>query len=339
MLKEAISTALAGNDLPRSSAFKVMESIMSGSATNAQIGAFLIAMRMKGEKAPEIAGFAESMRSKAHHVIAPDPRTVDLVGTGGDGKHTFNITTTSSFVVAGCGVPVAKHGNRSVSSKCGSADVLKELGVNLDLTAAGMTQCLAETGITFLFAPGLHPAMKYAIGPRREIGVRSFFNILGPITNPAGVKRQLIGVYQKNLAPLLAEVLRQLGSEHVMLVHSEDGMDEISLAAPTFVAELKDGTIHEHTIQPEDFGINRNAASLEGGDASANAAIMQSILKGDASPYRDVVILNAAAGLVAAGEFSDFKNAAKAAAESIDSGAAAKKLKSLIEFSQELINK
>lgn len=339
MLKEAISTVLDGNDLTRSSAFEVMESIMSGSATDAQIGAFLIAMRMKGEKAQEIAGFAESMRGKAHRVIAPDPRTVDLVGTGGDGKHTFNITTTASFVVAGCGVPVAKHGNRSVSSKCGSADVLKELGVKLELTAKGMTSCLIETGITFLFAPGLHPAMKHAIGPRREIGARSFFNILGPITNPAGVKRQLIGVYQKNLAPLLAEVLRQLGSEHIMLVHSEEGMDEISLAAPTFVAELKDGAIREHTIRPEDFGIARNSASLEGGDAKANAAILQSILNGAASPYRDVVILNAAAGLVAAGEYSNFKEAASAATESIDNGAAATKLEALIEFTQEQIDR
>ncbi|MGH1365643.1 MAG: anthranilate phosphoribosyltransferase [Calditrichia bacterium] len=334
MLKKAINTILNASDLTRQESFDAMETIMSGEATDAQIGAFLIAMRMKGEQPEEIAGLAKSMRGKARRVELTTPETVDLVGTGGDGKHTFNITTTASFVAAGAGLPVAKHGNRSVSSKCGSADVLKELGVKLQLSADQMSACLAETGIAFLFAPGLHPAMKYAIGPRREIGVRSVFNILGPITNPAGVKRQLIGVYEKPLAPLLAEVLRQLGSEHVMLVHSEDGMDEISLAAPTFVAELKDGHIREQTIQPEDFGITRSAASLEGGDAVENANIMRSVLSGEASAYRDVVILNAAAGLIIGGRAASFSEAAKLAAESIDSGAAKKKLDALIDFTK-----
>jgi len=334
MLKKAINTILNASDLTRQESFDAMESIMSGEATDAQIGAFLIAMRMKGEQPEEIAGLAESMRGKARGVQLAAPETVDLVGTGGDGKHTFNITTTASFVAAGAGLPVAKHGNRSVSSKCGSADVLKELGVNLQLSANQMSACLAETGIAFLFAPGLHPAMKYAIDPRREIGVRSVFNILGPITNPAGVKRQLIGVYEKKLAPLLAEVLKQLGSEHVMLVHSEDGMDEISLAAPTFVAELKNGSIVEHTIQPEDFGIKRSSASLEGGDAAENAAIMRSVLSGESSAFRDVVILNAAAGLIIGGRATSFSEAAKLAANSLDSGAAKQKLDALIDFTK-----
>ena len=242
-----------------------MNDVMGGEATPSQIGAFLVAMRMKGETPQEIAGFAESMRGKAAKVtVNQSDDAVDLVGTGGDGKHTFNISTAASFVVAGAGAPVAKHGNRSVSSKCGSADVLMELGVNLELNNEQLSDCLNEVGIAFLFAPKLHPAMKYAIGPRREIGVRSVFNILGPITNPAGVKRQLLGVYSLELARLLAKVMQQLEAKHIMLVHSEDGMDEISMSDETNVVEVKDGDIREFKITPEDFGLARSSEAICG---------------------------------------------------------------------------
>ena len=333
MIREAIHKAIEQQDLTRQEAFETMETIMSGDATPAQIGAFLIAMRMKGEKPHEIAGFAESMRSKATKVITTHTTPiVDIVGTGGDGKHTINISTIASFIVAGAGVPVAKHGNRSVSSKCGAADVLMALGVNIDLEAEQMSRCLDEVGIAFLFAPKLHGAMKYAIGPRREIGVRTVFNILGPITNPAGTRRQLIGVYDKRLTRLLAEVLQQLDAEHIWLVHSEDGMDEISLVAKTHVAELKGGEIEEYQIDAADFGLSPSTESIAGGDAAENAEVAKKILQGEKGVKRDVVIANAAAGLYIAGKAGDLREAAKIAAESIDSGAAMKKLEAMCEF-------
>lgn len=333
MIREAIQKAIEYQDLTREEAFKTMETIMSGEATPAQIGAFLIAMRMKGEKPHEIAGFAESMRGKATKVatthITP---VIDIVGTGGDAKHTINVSTIAAFIVAGAGVPVAKHGNRSVSSKCGAADVLMALGVNIDLEAEQMSRCLDEVGIAFLFAPKLHGAMKYAIGPRREIGVRTVFNILGPITNPAGTRRQLIGVYEKGLTRLLAEVLQQLDAEHIWLVHSEDGMDEISLATKTHVAELKEGKIKEYQIDAADFGLSPSTESIAGGEASENAEIVEKVLQGEKGVKRDVVIANAAASLYIAGKAGDLCEAAKVAAESIDSGAALKKLEAMREF-------
>ncbi len=337
MIREALQAVIQGEDLTRETAFETMNAIMNGEATPSQIGAFLVAMRMKGEKPHEIAGFAESMRGKAAKVTANKPdEAVDLVGTGGDGKHTFNISTAASFVVAGAGVPVAKHGNRSVSSKCGSADVLMELGVNLDLDNVQTSACLNEVGIAFLFAPKLHPAMKYAIGPRREIGVRSVFNILGPITNPAGVKRQLLGVYDLELARLLAQVLQQLGSKHVMLVHSEDGMDEISLSHETTVVEVKDDNINEYQIAPEDFGLNRSSDAISGDDAKYNADLVNRILNGEKGTSRNIVIANAAAGLFVAGKATTLEQGTELAVESIDTGAALSRLEAMRDFTQDI---
>ncbi|MFQ5630780.1 MAG: anthranilate phosphoribosyltransferase [bacterium] len=335
MLQQIIQKIVDRKNLTREEAFDAMEFIMKGEATPAQIAAYLVGLRMKGETPQEIAGCASSMRKNALPVDLGDHAdAVDLVGTGGDGKHTFNISTVASLVVAGTGAPVAKHGNRSVSSKCGSADVLIELGVNLNLNNVQLSQCLQETGIAFLFAPMLHPAMKHAIGPRREIGVRSVFNILGPISNPAGVKRQLIGVYDKSLLRLLAEVLQQLDSEHIMLVHSADGMDEISLAGETYVAELQEGRIKEYQISPKSFGLRPSDASITGGDAKENAEIAVDILQGKSGPARDIVLANAAAGIYVAGRSEDLREGAALAANSIDSGAAMAKLKALRDFTK-----
>ena len=337
MIQTAIQKVIEQQHLSRKEALSTMDIIMSGEATPAQIGAFLVALRMKGEAPSEIAGFAESMRKKASKVVTKHTSpVVDLVGTGGDCKHTFNISTIASFVVAGAGTPVAKHGNRSVSSKCGSADVLAALGVNIDLDAQQMSQCLDQVGIAFLFAPKLHGAMKYAIGPRRDIGVRTVFNILGPITSPAGVQHQLIGVYDRALARLLAEVLQQLDAQHIWLVHSEDGMDEISLAARTHVAELKNGEISEFDITASDFGLTPSDESLVGGDAVENAEIARNILKGEFGVKRDVVIANAAAALYIAEAAPTIREAAAMAAESLDSGKALSKLDALCQFTQSL---
>ena len=336
MLQKAVQKAVAGEHLTREEARRAMDVIMSGKATPAQIGAFLVALRMKGERAEEIAGFAESMRAKATPVQTRHERVIDLCGTGGDGKNTFNISTVASFVVAGAGVPVAKHGNRSVSSKSGSADVLKALGVKIDLSPEAMGRCLDEVGMAFLFAPRLHGAMKHAIGPRREIGVRTVFNILGPITNPAGVRRQLIGVFSPQLLRLLAEVLQQLDAEHVMLVHSADGLDEISLAAGTKVVELRSGQIREFELQPSDFGLFSVTDGMQGGDAETNARIALDILNGKKGPATDVVVANAAAGLYVAGAADSLKACAEMAMEAIASGAALKKLEHLREFTNRI---
>jgi anthranilate phosphoribosyltransferase len=333
MIQIAIQKIIEHHDLTRAEAFATMETIMNGDATPAQIGAFLAALRMKGEQPQEIAGFAESMRGKATKVLSRyTTPVIDIVGTGGDSKHTINVSTLASFVVAGAGVPVAKHGNRSVSSKCGAADVLMALGVNIDLDAEQMSRCLNEIGIAFLFAPKLHGAMKHAIGPRREIGVRTVFNILGPITNPAGVKHQLIGVYELKLTRLLAEVLQQLDAEHIWLVHSADGMDEISLAGKTHVAELCNGQIKEYEIDAADFGLAPSTESIAGGDAPHNAEIARNILQGAKGVMRDVVLANAAAGLYIAGKAGDLRTGVQMAVESLDSGAASKKLDALRQW-------
>lgn len=335
MIRDGIQKAIDRQDLSREEALQIMDLIMTGEATPAQIGAFLIAMRMKGETPQEIAGFTESMRDKAATVSTSRTPLVDIVGTGGDGRHTINISTISSFIVAGAGVAVAKHGNRSVSSKCGAADVLMELGVNIDLTADQMSQCLDEVGMAFLFAPKVHGAMKYAIGPRRDIGVRTFFNILGPITNPAGTKRQLIGVYEKGLTRLLAEVLQQLDAEHIWLVHSADGMDEISLATKTYVAELQDGDIEEFEVEAADFGLSASSDSITGGEAAENAEVARRILSGDETGVkRDVVLANAGTALYLSGKAANLKAGVEMARDSIGSGAALKTLKALCEFTQ-----
>jgi anthranilate phosphoribosyltransferase len=337
MIQTAIHKVLERCDLTRQEAFAAMEMIMNGEATPAQIGALLVGLRMKGERPQEIAGFAESMRGKAAKVISQHTAPlVDIVGTGGDGKHTINVSTLACFTVAGAGVPVAKHGNRSVSSKCGAADVLAALGINIDLNAEQASQCLNEVGMAFLFAPKMHGAMKHAIGPRREIGVRTVFNILGPITNPAGARRQVIGVYEKGLTRLLAEVLQQLDAEHILLACSADGMDEISIATNTYIAELKNGVITEYEIDAATFGLTASTESITGGDAAKNAEIAQAILRGAKGVRRDVVIANAAAGLYVAGKAANLREAAQIAADSLDSGAALKKLDALREFTQAL---
>ncbi|KAA3615992.1 MAG: anthranilate phosphoribosyltransferase [Calditrichaeota bacterium] len=337
MLKNAINKVIQFQNLTQKEAFNAMEIIMSGQTSEAQITAFLVALRMKNETVEEITGFAECMRKFATPVqvdLAKNP--IDIVGTGGDGKHTFNISTVSALVIAGAGVPVAKHGNRSVSSKCGSADVLAELGVKTDLSAEQMGHSIKETGIGFLFAPMLHPAMKYAIGPRRELGARTVFNILGPITNPAGVKRQIIGVYDASLMQPLIEVLQALKSEHILIVHSDDGLDEISIAGPTYIVELKNDEISSYSITPEELGLTRDSGSITGADAVENARMAKDVLSGAPGPTRDIVLANSGAGVYVSGQVESIADGVKKVAQSIDSGAALNKLEQLIGVSQNL---
>jgi anthranilate phosphoribosyltransferase len=339
MIQQAIQRAMARIDLDRRQAYDVMDEIMSGAATPAQIGAFLVAMRMKGERVQEVAGFAKAMRDKATPVPTRHINAIDMCGTGGDGKGTFNISTVASFVVAGGGAPVAKHGNRSVSSRCGSADVLGALGININLTAEQMSRCLDELGIAFLFAPTLHSATKHAVGPRKEIGTRTVFNILGPLTNPAGVKRQLLGVYDRKLAMLMAEVLAELGTEHALVVHSDDGLDEISVFGSTHTVEVYKGRISERTLTPKDFGfVQAGHDGIFGGDAGQNAQIALRVLEGEPGPARDIVAANAACGFVVAGAAKNLAEGAALAQKSIDSGAAREKLEALREMSNSFKN-
>lgn len=334
MIREAIRKAVQAEDLTREEAVAAMTEIMNGEATAAQIGCFLTALRLKGESIDEVTGFAEVMRDKATKIECSREDVVDTCGTGGDGLSTFNISTCAAFVAAGAGVVVAKHGNRSVSSNCGSADVLKELGVNIEADPPVVERCLEEVGIGFLFAPKLHLAMKYAIGPRREIGIRTVFNILGPMTNPAGAKRQLLGVYDGALTDTMARVLGKLGSKRVFVVHGEDGLDEISTTGSTQVTELNEGEVRTYVIHPEDFGLALcSLEDLKGGDAPANAAILREVLGGQKGPRRDSVLLNSAAVIVAAGKAEDFNAGLELAAESIDSGRAMEKLSQLIQVS------
>lgn len=347
MIKTAIQKVVDGQDLSEEEMEATMDVIMSGQATPAQIGSFITALRLKGETIEEITGAARVMREKATKIavdkslvsidrddINLDKETiVDTCGTGGDGTNTFNVSTTTAFVVAGCGLRVAKHGNRSVSSQCGSADVIESLGVKLDVSPKVVEECLNQVGIGFLFAPALHGAMKYAIGPRKEIGIRSIFNILGPLTNPAGANVQVLGVYDKYLTPILAEVLNRLGSRSAFVVYGEDGLDEVSITGRTFVSELKNGKVSNYSIEPEDFGLSRASISeIKGGDAETNRQIVLDVLQGEPGAPRDIVLLNAAAALVAAGMAGDFHEGIKQAAEAIDSGQAMKKLAALIEI-------
>lgn len=337
-MQAAIQKVIDHQDLSREEAREVMSQLMSGAATPAQIGALLIAMRMKGERVEEITGFAEAMIAKATPVATRYDNAVDMVGTGGDGKNTFNISTVAALVAAGAGAVVAKHGNRSVSSKCGSADVLRELGVHLELTAAQMGECLDEVGIAFLFAPLLHLAMKHAIGPRREIGARTVFNILGPLTNPARVRRHLIGVYDPALARPLAEVLAGLGAERALIVHSDDGMDEVSVFADTLAVELSDGRLTERKLSPGDFGLKpQSPAAIPGGSPQENADIALGILNGEDGIARELVIANAGAGLWAAGLATKLAEGANLAINSIDSGKALAKLEELRRFTQHCV--
>jgi anthranilate phosphoribosyltransferase len=335
MIKEAIAKLADGQKLTREEAYAAMREIMSGEATQAQIASYITALRIRGETPEIIAGSAAAMREKFTAVHAPTDVVVDTCGTGGDGAHTFNISTASAFVAAGAGVTVAKHGNRSVSSKCGSADVLSELGVKIDVSAEVMTACLKAIGIAFLFAPSLHPAMKFAIGPRREIGIRSIFNILGPLSNPAGARFGVLGVYNLELVCTLAEAAAALGAKRLFVVHGFDGLDEITTTAPTCVADVDDGVVTTYEIKPADFGIPMATRKcLEGGDAAENAELIRKILAGEGGPRRDIVLMNAAAAIVAGQQAKDLKGGIAAAAYSIDSGAARQKLEKLAELTQ-----
>ncbi len=330
-IKVAIDAVICGRDLSRAEAAEVMETIMNGDATPSQISAFVTGLRLKGETVEEIAGCAETMRMKAVKIRAPAGKAVlDTCGTGGDKAHTFNISTAAALIAAGAGVVVAKHGNRSVSSRCGSADVFQELGVNILAGPETMERCLAEAGIAFLFAPALHAAMKYALTPRREIGIRTVFNILGPLSNPAGAKVQLLGVYSEELTERLARVLAALGSERAWVVHGVDGLDEITLAGPTIVSELTEGAVRTFHLDPSEYGLKIcRPEELKGGDAGENARIILDILEGKQGPQSDVACLNAAAAILLAGHTADLGEGIARARESISSGQAMKKLEDL----------
>ncbi len=333
MIKEGIAKAVRGEDLTEVEMMAVMDEIMRGLASPAQIGAFLTALRMKGESVKEITGAAKVMRKKAQKIKAPKGRVIDTCGTGGDETNTFNISTASAFVAAGAGAVIAKHGNRSVSSRCGSADVLKALGVNIEADKEMVERCLKEIGVGFLFAPMLHKAMKYVAGPRREMGIRTIFNILGPLTNPAGADSQVLGVYDDSLTELLARVLAKLGSNHAFVVRGDDGLDEFTITSSTKVSELKDGEVRTYQISPEDVGLKRcKKQDIAGGEPETNAEIIMDILKGRRSPKRDIVLLNSAAALVVSGIAEDIKAGISMAEESIDSGRALEKLEGLIEL-------
>ena len=336
-VREALHRAAGQHDLSEEQANTAMLEILRGDSTSALTGALLTALRMKGETAPEVTGFARAMRAHAHRVTparTPPERLADTCGTGGDGGGTFNISTAAALVAAGAGLAIAKHGNRSISSRCGSADVLEELGVFVGLNPEQVAGSIDETGIGFLFAPGLHPAMRHAGPVRRELGMRTVFNMLGPLTNPAGAETQVMGVYDRAIVSLAAETLLRLGSRQALVVHGSDGMDEITLTGPTHYAEIRLGTIQQGAVEPEDFGLQtRDMDGTAGGDASTNAAIIRSVLDGERGPARDLVLLNAGAVLRIAGLAADWREGAGLAAESVDSGAARGKLDELAAYS------
>jgi anthranilate phosphoribosyltransferase len=333
----AISAVIDHRDLTAAEMQAVMHRIMSGEATPAQIGGFLVGLRMKGETVEEIAAAAAVMRELATKVQITGPHLVDTCGTGGDGVRTFNISTAAAFVVAGAGAKVAKHGNRSISSKSGSADVLETAGINLELTAEQVEQCVNEVGVGFMFAPKHHNAMKYAIGPRREMGVRTIFNVLGPLTNPAGAPSQVVGVFSNKWVEPLAKVLARLGSHHVMVVHAEDGMDEISIGAPTFVAEMKQGKLQTYMLKPEQFGISRGDVSqLVVEDAEQSLLLIRQVFDNTPGPATDIVSMNAGAAIYVSGLAKTLEAGVKLAQETIASGAARDKFEGLIKLSKTL---
>lgn len=330
-IQTAIQKATENQNLSREEMTDVMHQIMTGQASDAQIGGFLIAMRMKGETVDEITAAASVMRSLATPVNLSTENLVEIVGTGGDGSSTFNVSTASCLVVAAAGGRVAKHGNRSISSKSGAADLLETAGVNLNITAEQVKECVEEIGVGFMFAPNHHSAMKHAIGPRKEMGVRTLFNLLGPLTNPAGTPNQVLGVFSKDWVRPLAYVLNELGSHHVMVVHAEDGMDEISISSPTFVAELKNGTVTEYTIKPEDFGMRQHPVSdIRVHNAAESLEMVNSVLSNDANSARDIVALNAGAAIYVAGLAGSHQAGIDRALEVIASGDAKQKLLDLI---------
>lgn len=333
-MQAAIRAVTEKRDLDADEMTAVMRIIMTGEATPAQIGGFLIGLRMKGETVDEIAAAARVMRELATGVQVTGPNIVDIVGTGGDATNTFNVSTASTFVVAAAGGTVAKHGNRSVSSKSGSADLLEAAGVNLDLTPEQVAQCINEIGVGFMFAPKHHSAMKHAIGPRKEMGVRTIFNVLGPLTNPADAPNQLLGVFSSELVEPLAEVLNKLGSNHVLVVNAEDGMDEISVGAPTHVAELKEGLVSTYTITPEQFGVERaDIKQLVVNSAEESLAIINAVLENQPGPARDIVMLNAGAAIYAAGLADTLDAGIRKADTEIATGKAKQKLDALVKLS------
>lgn len=340
-IREAIHSAVIGEDLSEQQMHRVMNEIMSGEATPVQIGSFLTALRIKGETVEEITGAVRVMREKVTRINAGVDTSqggiiVDTCGTGGDGSGTFNVSTTAAFIVAACGLTVAKHGNRSVSSSCGSADVLEAAGVDLSLSPDQVGECIRQTGIGFLYAPALHGAMKYAIGPRREIAIRTIFNILGPLTNPAGANIQVLGVFSEELTKLLAKVLAQLGSKRALVVHGEGNLDELTTCGQTTVSELRDGNITTYSVAPEDFGISRATISeLQGGkDNAQSAELMKNVLQGKKGPRRDISLMNSGAALYAAGVEEDISAGIKQASDCIDSGKALAKFHEFVAFTQ-----
>ncbi len=334
-IQQALKKAIAREDLSREEMTAVMRQIMTGEATPAQIGGFLIALRMKGESIDEITAAAQVMRELATPVKTRAQHLVDTCGTGGDASGSFNVSTAAALVAAGAGAHVAKHGNRSVSSSSGSADVLEAAGVNLDVPPETVGRCIDEVGVGFLFAQKHHSAMRHAIGPRREMGVRTLFNVLGPLTNPAGAPNQVMGVFDGDLVEPIARVLGQLGSRHVLVVHADDGMDEISISAPTRVAELKDGDVRSYRIEPEEFGLQRaGAEAIRVGSAEESLRMIRSVLSGEAGPARDIVCLNAGAAIHVAGLAEHLQEGIDKAAESIDSGRAQQVLDRLVSCTQ-----
>ncbi|WP_438274642.1 anthranilate phosphoribosyltransferase [Nitrobacter sp.] len=332
-LKALIGKVATGATLTREEAASAFDSMMSGEATPSQMGGLLMALRVRGETVDEITGAVAAMRAKMLRVTAPAD-AVDVVGTGGDGSGSVNVSTCASFIVAGAGVPVAKHGNRALSSKSGAADCLAALGIRIDLTPEQVGRCVSEAGIGFMFAPTHHPAMKN-VGPTRvELATRTIFNLLGPLSNPAGVRRQMVGVFSRKWVEPLAQVLKNLGSDSVWVVHGSDGLDEITLTGPTFVATLENGNIRTFEVTPDDAGLSRAGGdALKGGDAEANAASLRGVLEGKPGAFRDVALLNAAAALIVAGKAKDLKDGVALGAKSLDSGAAMDKLKRLIAVS------
>jgi anthranilate phosphoribosyltransferase len=345
MIHEALQKIIAGEDLSRVEAEAAMEQILIGGSSDAQIAGLLTALRMKGETVDELVGFATAMRRHAapifsgSHTLAIEP-LVDTCGTGGDASGTFNVSTAAAFVVAGAGVRVAKHGNRSISSRCGSADVLEHLGVKIDMAPDRVGRSIEEVGIGFLFAPAMHTATRHAMPARRELRMRTVFNLLGPLTNPAGASAQVVGVYAASLTELLARALGELGVRRAFVVHGADGLDEISISGETCIAELRDAVVRTYTVVPEDFGLRRSALeAIRGGDAKQNAEIIhkvlgRSLLYRDHGAHRDIVLANSAAALVAAGKAKDFIDGMRLAVHSIDSGAARERLEALVAFSK-----
>ncbi|BBO85259.1 anthranilate phosphoribosyltransferase [Desulfosarcina ovata subsp. sediminis] len=336
MFKENLATIISRTDLSEAQMAEMMTEIFDGKTTDAQVGAMMGALATKGETFEELAGAARAMRKKAHRIQVATSPVVDTCGTGGDGLKTFNISTTTAFVVAGCGVTVAKHGNRSVSSKCGSADVLEQLGVKLDTDPEVVEEAVQAIGIGFLFAPLYHSAMRFAAKARSEVGLRSIFNMLGPLTNPAGANCQLLGVFAPQLTEMFAEALRLLGARSAFVVHGHDGLDEISVCAPTRVSQLENDMIRTFDIYPEQyFGQLADSLSMTGGDPAENAIITRRILEGEKGPKRDVVLLNSAAALVACQKAADLPAGIAMAAESIDNGAARQKLEALVAYTRD----